>query len=44
MMFNFVEDYKLNLIKLQSELLLSEEIHYPLLKLIDIYFWHEGFI
>ncbi len=31
------------LYKLEAELLLSEKIHYPLLKLVDIYFWHEGF-
>ena len=41
--FNFVNNNKSELLKLQSELMSSQEIHYPLLKLVDIYFWHEGF-
>lgn len=41
--FNFVEKYKPELLKLQSELKSSQGLHYPLLKLVDIYFWHEGF-
>lgn len=41
--FNFVEKYKPEFLKLQSELKSSQGLHYPLLKLVDIYFWHEGF-
>lgn len=41
--FNFVEDYYSELLKLQNELKLSQGLHYPLLKLVDIYFWYEGF-
>lgn len=41
--FDFVEKYKPELLKLQSELKSSQGLHYPLLKLVDIYFWHEGF-
>ena len=41
--FIFIELYKSELSQLQAELLLSEKIHYPLLKLVDIFFWHEGF-
>jgi hypothetical protein len=41
--FNFVDNNKSELLKLQSELMLSQGLHYPLLKLVDIYFWHEGF-
>ncbi len=42
-LFMFVEENKPELSQLQAELLLSEKIHYPLLKLVDIFFWHEGF-
>lgn len=41
--FIFIEENKSELLQLQAELLLSEKIHYPLLKLVDIFFWHEGF-
>ncbi len=41
--FNFIDEYKTELLKLQNELKLSQGLHYPLLKLVDIYFWHEGF-
>ena len=41
--FNFVDNNKSEFLKLQSELMLSQGLHYPLLKLVDIYFWHEGF-
>ncbi len=41
--FGFVENYKCELLKLQSELKISQGFHYPLLKLVDIYFWHEGY-
>lgn len=40
--FNFVDNNKSEFLKLQSELMLSQGLHYPLLKLVDIYFWHEG--
>lgn len=42
-LFDFVEKYKTELLKLQSELKSSQGLHYPLLKLVDIYFWYEGF-
>ena len=42
-LFMFVEENKSELLQLQAELLLSEKIHYPLLKLVDIFFWHEGY-
>ena len=41
--FNFVDNNKSELLKLQNELKLSQGLHYPLLKLVDIYFWFEGF-
>ena len=41
--FSFVDYYKKDLLKLQNELKLTQEMHYPILKLVDIYFWHEGF-
>lgn len=41
--FNFVDNNKTELLKLQNELMASQGLHYPLLKLVDIYFWHEGF-
>lgn len=36
--FIFIEANKTDLLQLQTELLLSEKIHYPLLKLVDIFF------
>lgn len=43
-LFQFIEDNKPDLIKLQQELYKTDNIHYPLLKVVDMYFWHEGFI
>ncbi|MFD2907192.1 hypothetical protein ACFSX9_00445 [Flavobacterium ardleyense] len=42
-LFQFVEDNKADLIKLQQELYKIDTIHYPLLKVVDMYFWHEGY-
>lgn len=41
--FNFVNDYKPELSELQRELKLLEGSYHPIMKLLDIYFWHEGF-
>lgn len=41
-LFNFVDNYRPELLKLQNELKVSQGLHYPLLKLVDIYFWFEG--
>tara|TARA_R110000851_G_scaffold333344_2_gene512195 strand:- start:2563 stop:3228 length:666 start_codon:yes stop_codon:yes gene_type:complete len=42
-LFIFKENYKVDLIKLQNKLLKIDQFHYPIFKLIDNYFWHEGY-
>lgn len=42
-LFQFIEEYKTELTQLQKELYKIDAIHYPLLKIVDMYFWHEGF-
>ena len=39
----FVEENKTDLINLQQELFKIDNIHYPLLKVVDMYFWQEGY-
>ena len=34
---------KIELTKLQQELFIIDNIHYPSLKVVDMYFWHEGY-
>lgn len=42
-LFLFVERHKTEFAKLQQELYIIDNIHYPMLKVVDMYFWHEGF-
>ena len=42
-LFLFVERHKIEFAKLQQELYIIDNIHYPLLKVVDMYFWHEGY-
>lgn len=42
-LFQFVEENKTELIELQTELNKIDKFHYPLLKVVDMYFWHEGY-
>ena len=42
-LFLFKEKYESDLLKLQKQLLIMDGYHYPILKIIDKYYWHEGF-
>ncbi|MCZ8145838.1 hypothetical protein [Flavobacterium sp.] len=42
-LFSFIEQHYQDLIELQTYLARLEGVHYPLFKLIDMYFWNEGY-
>jgi len=42
-LFEFIERNKLEIGAFQKELLEQENIYYPIFKLVDMFFWNEGF-
>lgn len=42
-LYDFRVKYELELLDLQIKLKDIDQIHYPLFKIVDNYFWHEGF-
>lgn len=42
-LFEFIERNKLEIVAFQKELLEQENIYYPIFKLVDMFFWNEGF-
>lgn len=42
-LFQFKEIFKDDLLQIQKELFKIDNYHYPMFKIIDNYFWHEGF-
>jgi hypothetical protein len=42
-MFEFIERNKLEIVVFQKELLEQKNIYYPIFKLVDMFFWNEGY-
>lgn len=42
-LFVFKEKFQLELLSLQKKLLKMDQYYYPVFKIIDNYFWHEGY-
>lgn len=42
-LFKFIERNKTEIIQFQKELLREEGVYYPVFKLVDMFFWNEGF-
>ena len=40
---NFIERNRIEIVKFQNELFEKEGIYYPIFKLVDMFFWNEGF-
>lgn len=43
LLIDFVEDNKSKILELQQIFLKEDKVYYPLFKVVDMYFWNEGF-
>jgi hypothetical protein len=42
-LFKFIDRNRIEIIQFQNELFQKEDIYYPIFKLVDMFFWNEGF-